>query len=211
MKINLLLLILLHTGLFLHTGYAQKSTPAETAGRVPFVLKNTLGYHRMFRAEGPGMAYGFTMNKRESVPCNWPVGSKLYFSQDGETTGSLILTITAADAGKTVNTDVPDNDPKSPAIKPDKGIAITLRNNRALPRKVSLISYAPGETGNGTSIFMLAPLVGTKSFTFPVGTRLYLANSEQVDVVMSGKRIDSGPPFLTVKKEDAKKVFSIFE
>jgi hypothetical protein len=211
MKSNLLLFILLHTGLFMSDGSAQKITPAETAGRVPFVLKNTLGYHRMFRAEGPGMAYGFTMNKRESVPCNWPTGSKLYFSPDGETTGSLILTITAADAGKTLFTDVPDNDPKTHITKPDKGVTISLRNSSMLPRKVSLISYAPGETGNGTTIFMLAPLVGTKSFTFPVGTRLYLANSEQVDIVMSGKRIDGGPPFLTIKKEDSNRIVSIFE
>jgi hypothetical protein len=32
---------------------------------------------------------------------------------------------------------------------------------------------------------------------------LYLANSEQVDVVMSGKRIDGGKPFMIVKKDDA--------
>lgn len=211
MKTNLILLLLLHTSLFINAGHAQKGTPAETVGRVPFVLKNTLGYHRMFRAEGPGMAYGFTMNKRESVPCNWPVGSKLFFSPDGETTGSLILTITAADAGRTLLTDVPDNDPKSPIIKSDEGVTITLRNASLRSRKVSLISYAPGETGNGTVIFRLAPLVGVKSFTFPVGTRLYLANSEQVGVVMSGKRIDTGPPFLTVKKEDGKAIINIFE
>lgn len=211
MKANRFLFALLLASLFMNAGSAQKITSAETVGRVPFVLKNTLGYHRMFRAEGPGMAYGFTMNRRESVPCNWPIGSKLYFSQDGEITGSLILTVTDADAGKTLSTDAPDNDPKTPTAKPDKGVTITLRNNSMLPRKVSLISYAPGETGNGTVIFMLAPLVGAKSFTFPVGTRLYLANSEQVDVVMSGKRIDSGPPFLTVKKEDDKKIISIFE
>ena len=211
MNTNRFLFILLLASLSMNAGSAQKVTPAAAVGRVPFVLKNTLGYHRMFRAEGPGMAYGFTMNKRESVPCNWPIGSKLYFSQDGETNGSLILTVTAADAGKTLSTDVPDNDPKTHTAKPDKGVTISLRNNSMLPRKVSLISYAPGETGNGTVVFMLAPLVGVKSFSYPVGTRLYLADSEQVDIVMSGKRIDSRPPFLTVRKEDDKRIISIFE
>ncbi|MEZ0541251.1 hypothetical protein [Fibrella arboris] len=185
---------------------------AGKADRVTFMLKNTLGYHRMFRVEGPGIAYGFTMNKRETVPCNWPVGSKLYFSNDGETTKGLILTVTAADAGKTL----PTGDATADNTRADRPAAdatankvtFVLHSTSLIPRKITLISYEPGATGNGTSGFMLG-IKGNRTCSFPVGTKLYLANSEQVDVVMSGKRIDTGKPFLVVKKEDAGRVVDL--
>lgn len=183
-----------------------------TKNRVSFMLKNTLGYHRMFRVEGPGIAYGFTMNKRETIPCNWPVGSKLYFSNDGETNKGLILTVSAADAGKTLTTGdaITDNTQadKPAADVPANKIMFVLHNTSLVPRKVTLISYEPGATGNGTNGFMLG-IKGNRTFSFPVGTKLFLANSEQVDVVMSGKRIDSGKPFLVVKKEDAGRVIDL--
>ncbi len=173
--------------------------------RVAFTLKNTLGYHRMFRAEGPGMAYGFTMNRNERTPKNWPVGSKLYFSKDGETNGEYILTVTAADAGKTLNTDPDVNvTPTGPMI------SVRFRNNSALPHKVAMITYKPGESGNGTNIFMIMPYATTKQ-RFPVGTKVYFADDKQVDVVMSGNRIDSSNPRLTVKPEDAGKTVDIFD
>ncbi|ARK13648.2 hypothetical protein [Fibrivirga algicola] len=183
-----------------------------TTDRVSFMLKNTLGYHRMFRVEGPGIAYGFTMNKRETIPCNWPVGSKLYFSNDGETTKGLILTVSAADGGKTLTTGEGTADKTrdyKPAVEANAGkITFVLHSTSLLPRKLTLISYEPTATGNGTTGFMIGPK-GNKRFSFPVGTKLYLANSEQVDVVMSGKRIDAGKPFLVVKKEDAGRVIDL--
>ncbi|MEZ0484499.1 hypothetical protein [Fibrella aquatica] len=180
--------------------------------RVTFMLKNTLGYHRMFRVEGPGIAYGFTMNKRETVPCNWPVGSKLYFSNDGETTKGLILTVSAADAGTTLTTGNETTDKTrddKPALEAtvDK-ITFVLHSTSLIPRKVTLISYEPGATGNGTTGFMIGPK-GNKRFSFPAGTKLYIANSDQVDVVMSGKRIDAGKPFMVVKREDSGKVIDL--
>ena len=83
-----------------------------------------------------------------------------------------------------------------------------IKNNSLLPAKVSLISYRPDEKGNGTVIFTLIPL-GRKSFTFPVGTKIYLADSEQVNTVMSGKKITDQKPFLVVKNEDDGKSFDI--
>ncbi len=185
---------------------ATAPLPANATDRVSFSLKNTLGYHCMFRAEGPGMAYGFTMNRNETVPKNWPVGSKLYFSKNGETNDHFILTISASDAGKTVNTEtpVPTNMANLPMV------SFKLRNNSLLPKKVAFITYEPGQTGNGTTIFMMGPY-GTQKRRLPVGTKVYLANSEQVDVVMSGKRLDSGKPFLTVTKEADGKTFNIAE
>ncbi|CCH00079.1 hypothetical protein FAES_2070 [Fibrella aestuarina BUZ 2] len=181
------------------TCVAQTILPVD---RVSFLLKNTLNYSRMFRAEGPGMAYGFTMGKHATTPCNWPVGSKLYFSEDGTVKGRLITTVTAADEGNTIPTDQ-----STPAQSATSLPSVTFRlaSKSLLPRKFTLISYAPGEPGNSTTGFMLAPK-GSRSFTFPVGTKLYLANSEQVDVVMSGKRIDDGKPFWIVKKDDQGKV-----
>ncbi|WP_375446485.1 hypothetical protein [uncultured Fibrella sp.] len=194
------------------TASMQAQTPsplpvAPNTPRVSFMLKNTLGYHRMFLAQGPGIAYGFTMGKRETTPKSWPVGTNLYFSQDGETPGALILTISADDEGKmlTTGTVTPKDTPK-PAN--EGGVAFKLHNTSLLPRKITLVSYAPGETGNGTTGFMLATK-GNKSVLFPVGTKLYIANSDQVDVVMSGKRIDAGKPFMVVKKEDAGRVINL--
>lgn len=211
MKTNTILL-LLALSLFTTTVSAQKPASANGEPRITFMLKNTLGYHRMFLVEGPGIAYGFTMNKRETVPCNWPVGSKLYFTQDGKTGTGLILTVTAADEGKTLttDTDASESKPVIASVAPSSGKTITvrLRNSSLMPRKIALISYEPGATGNGTTIFMMGPK-GTRSFRFPVGTKLYTADNEQVDVVMSGKRIDNSKPFLTVKVEDAGKVFDV--
>ncbi|MBO0930112.1 hypothetical protein [Fibrella aquatilis] len=174
---------------------------APSAERVSFSLKNTTGRHCMFRAYGPGIAYGFTMNRNETTPKNWPVGTKLYFSADGETNDSYILTVTADDAGKTVNTE---------RVKPSTPnmVSFRIRNNSLWPKKVALVSYEPGQPGNGTTIFIMGPY-GSSRQRFPVGTKLYLADNAQVDVIMAGKRIDSNKPFLLVKKEDAGQSFNI--
>ena len=214
MKINSMLLLLFVSLLFTSASFAQTPLPANGESRVTFMLKNTLGYSRMFLAIGPGMAYGFTMSKRQTVPCHWPIGSKLYFSQDGKISTGLILTVSAADEGKTLMTDAGATEVAESKIArqttPEKKlISIRLRNPGLLPRKVALISYEPGETGNSTNIFTLAPLVGSTSVRFPVGTRLYLADDEQVSTVMSGKSINSGKPFLTVTATDAGKSFNL--
>lgn len=89
-----------------------------------------------------------------------------------------------------------------------KNIIFKLKNSSLLPAKVTLISYQPGENENGTTGFMMGSY-GTKLFKFPVGTKIYLANSKQVNTVMSGASIKDQPPFLTVKVGDEGKVFPI--
>ncbi|TAE31072.1 MAG: hypothetical protein EAZ91_08835 [Cytophagales bacterium] len=96
--------------------------------------------------------------------------------------------------------------PVQPAQKIE--VAFTLRNPSLLPKKITLVSYTPGETGNGTYGFVMLPK-SSKRVYYAVGTKLYAANSDQVDVVMSGKRIDAGKPFMIVKAEDADKSFDI--
>ncbi len=86
-------------------------------------------------------------------------------------------------------------------------IKIKLKNSSLLPRKVTIITYQPGETGNGTEQVTMMPK-SEKSLTYREGTKLYLADAKQVDVVMSGKRIDEQRPFLIVSKKDAGKTFS---
>ncbi len=194
---------------------------AGSAQRIAFMLKNNLGYHRMFRVEGPGIAYGFTMNRRETTPKNWPVGSSLYYSPDGEKRGDLIFTLTAGDAGKTLLT-FPDearpggraatkkDRPVSAPRREETGVTLHFRNNSLLFRKVALISYAPGETGNGASIFTLAPYASSRR-SFPAGTRIYFADRGQVDQVMTGKSINGQKPFLVVQREDEGETYDIFD
>jgi hypothetical protein len=87
-------------------------------------------------------------------------------------------------------------------------VSFKLKNNSLLPAKVTLISYRPDVKGNGTAGFVLMSLC-SKNLSFPAGTKLYLANSEQVNTVMGGNSIESQVPFLEVKQEDAGKVFVI--
>lgn len=87
-------------------------------------------------------------------------------------------------------------------------ISFKLKNNSLLPTKITMISYRPDETGNGTNGFMMAPY-GTKSFRFPEGSRIYLANNNQVNTVMSGASITDQPPFLLVNASSEGKVFLI--
>lgn len=200
--------------LFIRLSTVAQTTDAAVSAstnRVAFTLKNSLGYHRMFRVEGPGIAYGFTMNRNERVPTNWPVGSKLYFSEDGETVKGHILTVTADDAGKTLATGSrePERAPKPAGHRNEQEIAIRLRNNSIRFRKVALITYKPGESGNSTTIFTMAPYTVT-SRNFVIGTRVYIADDRQVDVVMSGKPL-TDKPFITVRKDDRGKLFNIFE
>ena len=84
----------------------------------------------------------------------------------------------------------------------------SIVNNSLQFAKISLISYRPDENGNGTVIFTLIPQ-GRKSFRFPIGTKIYLANNEQVNTVMAGKKITDQPPFLLLKAEDNGKTFDI--
>jgi hypothetical protein len=87
-------------------------------------------------------------------------------------------------------------------------VTFKLRNNSLLPTKLSVISYRPDENGNGTHAFYLVPY-GSKSFTFPVGTKIFLATQTQVNTVMSGASIASQAPFLVVKKDNNKETINI--
>jgi hypothetical protein len=88
----------------------------------------------------------------------------------------------------------------------DLFVTIKVKNSSWFPKKCTLVSYTPGDEGNGTVSYWLLPL-STKELKYKEGTRLYVANQKQVDAVMSGSSIDNGKPFLTVKKEDNSQTF----
>jgi hypothetical protein len=87
-------------------------------------------------------------------------------------------------------------------------VKISLKNNGAMPRKFMIITYQPSDNGgNGTSGTVLMPTF-SKTFEFEVGTRIFIADSQQVDTVMGGRKLE-GTPFLTVKAEDDGKTFGL--
>jgi hypothetical protein len=87
-------------------------------------------------------------------------------------------------------------------------VKISLKNNGALPRKFMIITYQPSDNGsNGTSGTLLMPTF-SKEFEFEVGTRIFIANSQQVDTVMGGRKLE-GTPFLTVKAADNGQTFGL--
>lgn len=87
-------------------------------------------------------------------------------------------------------------------------VRFTLQNKSILFSKKTLIAYEPGQMGNSTSGLLFTPFQ-KKEFTYAVGTKLYFANNRQVDVVMSGQRIDTEKPFLEVNASMANKVIAL--
>ncbi len=85
-------------------------------------------------------------------------------------------------------------------------VKVYLKNGTWLPKNFLIITYAPGETGNGTNGFWIVPGF-KKTVNYKVGTKIYLANQPQVNTVMSGKRIDNDPPFMIIKETDNEKAF----
>ena len=87
-------------------------------------------------------------------------------------------------------------------------VTVNLKNNGALPRKYMVITYQPSDNGsNGTSGTLLMPTF-SKTMTVEVGTRIFIADSRQVNTVMGGRQLPD-TPFLTVKAEDAGKTFDL--
>lgn len=90
-----------------------------------------------------------------------------------------------------------------------KPVNVRFRNNSAFPRKITLISYAPGEAGNETNSFTLTAY-SSREKQYPIGTVVYLATNRQVDQVMRGGRL-RGKPFLAVSPEDNGRTVNIFK
>jgi hypothetical protein len=89
-----------------------------------------------------------------------------------------------------------------------KSISFRVYNNTVLPHKYVFIGYEPAQVGNWTNSVFLLPGAYHR-FKCPVGTKIYLADEKQVGIVMGGGSIRKDEPFLTVKSEDAGKVFPL--
>jgi hypothetical protein len=102
----------------------------------------------------------------------------------------------------------PQNVGQNNASKSIQKVTVNLKNNSALPRKFMVITYQPSNNGsNGMNGIVLMPTF-SKAFELEVGTRIFIADSGQVNTVMGGQKLD-GTPFLTVKAEDAGKTFDL--
>ena len=87
-------------------------------------------------------------------------------------------------------------------VNPLQTVEVKFLNKTLFPKKYVIITYQPSSPGNGTSIGIIAPGIG-KKFDLEVGTKVYIANEEQVDYVMSGQQLTSrtDKPFCIVTKE----------
>lgn len=89
-----------------------------------------------------------------------------------------------------------------------KNVTITFKNNSILPRKYTFVSYWTSDrNNNATEGIVLAPYA-TKTITDVVGTEIFLANSSQINTVMSGKKI-GGKAFWVFKAEDNGKTINL--
>lgn len=86
-----------------------------------------------------------------------------------------------------------------------KSITVTFKNNSLLIRKYSFITYAPNETGNGTTADYMLPYT-TKQFKVVPGTKFYLASQKEVRVVMSGNKLGSSPFYIAKAEDDGKTI-----
>ncbi|GGD66513.1 hypothetical protein GCM10011514_33150 [Emticicia aquatilis] len=92
--------------------------------------------------------------------------------------------------------------------KPAQKVSITFKNNSLLPRKYTFVTYwTKDRHNNATEGVVLAPYA-TKTITDVVGTELFLANSTQINTVMSGKKIED-KAFWVFKSEDNGKTINL--
>lgn len=89
---------------------------------------------------------------------------------------------------------------KSSTLQRPQLITLNFVNTNTSSQQFTLISYAPGESGNETNGFSLAPNE-KKEKQYVVGTKVYLADKQQIDLVMGGKMLQ-GKPLLTVQASD---------
>ena len=84
-----------------------------------------------------------------------------------------------------------------------------LRNNRGWFRSVTIISYPPQSSEGRVESRTLIPLQ-KMAISLPVGTKIYIATQDQIQLFNEGKDIRNFPPSLTVRPDDAEKEYPIF-
>lgn len=79
-------------------------------------------------------------------------------------------------------------------------IVFYLKNNSLLPRKYTIIIYAPQQEGNSTRVKWFLPYQRIK-YELPIGARMYIATQSQIDIVMQGNSINGDKPFVEVNRK----------
>lgn len=85
----------------------------------------------------------------------------------------------------------------STTVNDSTNIDFFVKNNSLVPKKVIFISYSPNKEGNQTLVKWFLPFQ-KKTMSFPIGSKIYIATSEQIETVMDGKSITNEEPFITV-------------
>lgn len=87
-------------------------------------------------------------------------------------------------------------------VNPLQPVEVKFVNKSMLPKKFTIITYQPSTPGNGITITTIAPGF-SKKLDLEVGTKVYIANDEQVEYVMSGQQLTgrTDKPFCIVTKE----------
>ena len=94
---------------------------------------------------------------------------------------------------------------ENPAQNQTETITVIFKNNSLLPRKYTFVTYAPGSDKNGTYSDIMAP-GGTKQFNVAVGTTFYIVDSQQRNIVMSGRKLSRTPFYTAVAKDNGKTI-----
>ena len=95
-------------------------------------------------------------------------------------------------------------------LAPPNGVVkFYLRNNRGWFRSVTIISYPPQSSEGRVESRTLIPWQKME-VNFPVGTKIYIATQDQIQLFKEGKDIRNFPPSLTVRPDDADMEYPIF-
>ena len=89
-------------------------------------------------------------------------------------------------------------------------VQFSLKNNSLFPKKVILIIYRPDQLGNQTWMPFFLPFAKRK-FELPVGSKVFVASEQQVDIVMSGASIQNDTPLVLVSARTANKTVKLRE
>ena len=156
--------------------------------------------------KGKGTATERSINGNGSIGDTYTVKTRKSDWKTGKSTEEVVET--GQNVGQNMSQNVSQNMSQNNGQNSLQKVTINLKNNGALPRKYMVITYQPSNNGsNGTNGILLMPTF-SKSFEVEIGTRFFIADSGQVNTVMSGQKL-KGTPFLTVKAEDAGKTFDL--
>lgn len=85
---------------------------------------------------------------------------------------------------------------------------VYLKNNAFKPKKITLITYGTFQAGHGTEVVTLLP--GQKIYRkYLVGTKIYVADEDQMDIINKGGRIDDQEPFMVIRVRDRDEIYKL--